>query len=103
MTPTIAPEANIALEAAPLVLVDEGAELLVPDEDDEVVALEDKLEDAGLNGMAGQVRLKRGDVLNCVPTMPKLGLGVVGKESRRVYHHTLILPKMLHPTSSQYV
>jgi hypothetical protein len=32
-----------------------------------------------------QVRSKSGVVLRVEPTMPKLGLGVVGKESWRVY------------------
>lgn len=35
--------------------------------------------------------------------IPKLGLGVVGLVSWRVYHQVLVLPKSGHPTSSQYV
>jgi len=49
-----------------------------------------------------QLRSYRGVELKVEPTIPKLGLGVVGKESWRVNQNVLILPKSLeHPTSSQ--
>jgi hypothetical protein len=49
----------------------------------------------------GQVKLNRGVVLNLPPTIPKLGSGVVGSASWRVYHQVLVLPNRAHPTSSQ--
>ena len=42
-----------------------------------------------------QLKSKRGVVLRVVPTIPKLGFGVVGYASWRVYHHVLIFPKSL--------
>lgn len=53
--------------------------------------------------LAGQVRLKSGVVVSFEPMIPKLGLGVVGSESCRVYQNVLRTPKIAHPTSSQYV
>ena len=74
-TPATAPYPIMALGAAPLVTVDEGAAVCALDE---VEAVEDASEDVAFDTSTGQVRLKRAVVLNCVPTMPKLGLGVVG-------------------------
>lgn len=37
------------------------------------------------------------------PVMPKLGLGVALSVSSSVNHHVLTLPKLGHPTASQYV
>lgn len=37
-----------------------------------------------------------------LPTIPKLGAGVVGAASCSVYHQTFVLPKSGQPTSSQY-
>ena len=50
---------------------------------------------------AGQVRLYRGVVLRVDPTSPKLGLGVTGAASCRVYQNVLILPNTVHATWSQ--
>jgi hypothetical protein len=49
----------------------------------------------------GQVKLNKGVVLNWPLTRPKLGSGVVGSASWRVYHQVLVLPNKAHPTSSQ--
>lgn len=38
-----------------------------------------------------------------LPTIPKLGDGVSGAASWRVYHQTLVAPNRGHPASSQYV
>lgn len=43
----------------------------------------------------------RGLLVRVEPMTPKLGLGVVGDESWKVYHQTLVLPNMGQPTSSQ--
>lgn len=50
---------------------------------------------------AEQERSKRGVVLRVLPTIPKLGLGVTGSASWRMYHQVLVLPNRGHPTSSQ--
>jgi hypothetical protein len=50
---------------------------------------------------AEQDRSKRGVVLRVLPTIPKLGLGVTGLASCRMYHQVLVLPNRGHPTSSQ--
>lgn len=41
---------------------------------------------------AGQVRSNSGPLLSWLPTIPKLGLGVVGYESWRVYQKRLYVP-----------
>lgn len=56
-----------------------------------------ELEDTAL-----QERSNRGVVLRVLPTMPKLGFGVTGAASWRVYHQVLIFPKLGQPTASQY-
>lgn len=48
-----------------------------------------------------QARLYRGVVDRVLPTMPKLGEGVVGAASWSVYHQTLVVPNRGHPTASQ--
>ena len=65
----------------------------------DVAGVEDEDEDE--DALAEQVRSKSGVVLKVAPTIPKLGLGVVGAASWSVYHHVLYLPKMAHPTWSQ--
>ena len=50
---------------------------------------------------AGQVRLYRGVVLRVDPTSPKLGLGVLGAASCRVYQNVFILPSTVQATWSQ--
>lgn len=76
-------EAELALKVAALAerkaLVEVGAEL-----DDE------------LRAFAGHVKSNKGVVDNVVPTKPKLGAGVFGYASCKVYHQVLIFPKMVH-------
>lgn len=50
-----------------------------------------------------QDRSYKGVVVKVLPTIPKLGAGVVGAESWRVYHQTLVFPNRGQPASSQYV
>lgn len=50
-----------------------------------------------------QERSKSGAEPKVDPTMPKLGEGVSGAASCKVYHQVLVDPKREHPTSSQYV
>ncbi len=75
------------------------------DEADSTLAVEEavmaELEDA--EEIAGHCRLYSGVVVKLEPTIPKLGLGVVGAASCTVYHQVLTLPNSEHPTWSQYV
>lgn len=50
---------------------------------------------------AGQVRSYSGVVVRVEPIRPKLGLGVLGAASCRVYQKVLILPRTEQATSSQ--
>lgn len=50
-----------------------------------------------------QERSYKGVVVKVLPTIPKLGDGVSGAASWRVYHQTFVSSKRGHPTSSQYV
>lgn len=87
--------------------MDAGAEgELEPEEEAEPEAWEEPLEETGVElevvEAAGQLRSYKGVVLNVVPTIPKLGFGVVGYASCRVNQKVLTLPKSLpQPTSSQ--
>lgn len=49
-----------------------------------------------------QERSKSGVELRVDPTTPKLGEGVSGAASCKVYHQVFVDPKSEHPTSSQY-
>lgn len=74
------------------------------DDADSTLAVEEavtELEDA--EEIAGHCRLNSGVVVKPEPTIPKLGLGVVGAASCTVYHQVLTLPNSEHPTWSQYV
>lgn len=53
--------------------------------------------------LSGQLRSYSGVLLRVIPTTPKLGLGVSGKASCKVYQNVVICPKTLQPTCSQYV
>jgi hypothetical protein len=50
-----------------------------------------------------QLKSNNGKDFRSFPIMPKLGFGVSGAASRRVYHHTLTLPNKEQPTSFQYL
>ncbi len=82
-------------ELAPLPLSTELGKAdatLTVDEEAVVAELEDAEE------IAGHWRLYSGVVVKLEPTIPKLGLGVVGAASCSVYHQVLTLPKSEHPT-----
>lgn len=84
-------------DALPLAIeFDEADATLTVDEEAVVAELDDADE------IAGHWRLYNGVVLKLEPTMPKLGLGVVGAASCSVYHQVLTLPNNEHPTWSQY-
>lgn len=83
------PEATPEAEAAPVAEVVAEADMDFDEEDDESDAL--------------QERSYRGVVDSLSPTIPKLGEGVSGAASWRVYQKTLVFPNRGQPTSSQYV
>lgn len=60
-------------------------------------------DEEGEESEALQERSYRGVVDKVLPTIPKLGEGVSGAASWRVYQKTLVFPKRGQPTSSQYV
>lgn len=84
-------------DALPLAIeLDEADATLTVDEEAVVAELDDADE------IAGHWRLYNGVVVKLEPTIPKLGLGVVGAASCSVYHQVLTLPNNEHPTWSQY-
>jgi carbamoylphosphate synthase large subunit len=81
-TPTAKILAGLITAPADLAVVDaeaEAAEAVEPTENPEVEEAEEEEEESALSWtMIGQVRLKSAVVLKVDPTIPKLGLGVVG-------------------------
>ena len=78
-TPTAKILAGLMTEPADLAVVEaeaEEAEAVAPRENPEAEAEEELSPLSGTIG--GQVRLNSGVVVKVVPTIPKLGLGVVG-------------------------
>ena len=80
-TPTAKTLAGLITAAADLAVVDaeaEAAEAVEPTENPEAEEAEEEEESALSWTMTGHVRLKSAVVLKVDPTIPKLGLGVVG-------------------------
>jgi len=90
----------LSLDAIALAPWEEAIEVVA-----EVAVAVDDLDDDELLLMtapaAGQVRSYKGVVLSVDPTSPKLGLGVVGAASCKVYQNVLILPSTVQATWSQ--